>query len=664
MDYEKIFEKAFENVTDKYPCSDHVTAFRNVIERTEKMKQNKELIKTEEKHLVEITVPSDAQKKRSKAPLIAGVSVLAAAAIGGVTALGMFGGLRSTEISPLSGSTDVSATEEQTDISEAAETKSDEIINQISEEAADFYDGSSDITIRVPDKTTPLDLTVRNPDYTVKVNWFAFDGLTFIFGYDVTYASPDTQDRPSVSFSDLINENEGWGRLNHYDSECISVDGDTSSYIGKAAFNRMVSGEALSIYFRNDDSDNYEELVNEREAAVNLFLPANPDIWEYRVGKDIDISNTENFRLRTIFAASDSVIFDISGLREPGVWLSSPELVLNDGSTVNLVNGQGSGLHTVNGVIREINRADNDRRIWHFDTDRTIDPGSISQIIIDGVKVLDLSEEKEVSTYHFNSEWFENNDRISIENSPLYTPADTWFDYDGFRVHITGYTFDTVTLRIEYEFIADSGEVSVSDIPVYLYPDKGLLFGGCADDFSRSVEGIIVCTMDIFLDEPSDSVSVGFCDTSARGARETVPSDYEKTIFTAVYNDIQKIEGEPDVKIKLGETDEANVRKFVLTPGNLSIIMDVPDISCGDDERDDTISKEPDNAWDTKLCIIMNDGSVISETAMTQPAGMPVHDGKVLKYYQFDEPIDIANVRAVYLGEIKIYGESEEETTE
>lgn len=104
MDYHAIYKKAFSAVREAYPCSDHETAFENVVKRAggsvdtqcrlpmpftdggkDKMKNDENVKRINAKDL---PAPDRSDKRRSRAPMIGGIAAGVAAALG----VGFFAG--------------------------------------------------------------------------------------------------------------------------------------------------------------------------------------------------------------------------------------------------------------------------------------------------------------------------------------------------------------------------------------------------------------------------------------------------------------------------------------------------------------------------------------------------------------------------------------------
>lgn len=161
MDHRKIFEEAFSDIETRYPFSDERTVVDNVLERAENMKKTDNNDNRDVKELYEITVPNIPARK-SRAPLIAGIATLTAAAAG----IGFFAGGSymaanmpdgAPAASPLSGAA-YSQTAEQTSTALLLEP------SEVYKDMVYYFEG-----------------------FSVQVLDASFDGMTLDIYYDIIY---------------------------------------------------------------------------------------------------------------------------------------------------------------------------------------------------------------------------------------------------------------------------------------------------------------------------------------------------------------------------------------------------------------------------------------------------------------------------------------------
>ena len=274
----------------------------------------------------------------------------------------------------------------------------------------------------------------------------------------------------------------------------------------------------------------------------------------------------------------------------------------------------------------------------------TIDIYNIESVTVAGEEIA-FSGDEASGIYGEDSEeikkMLDNYDKLrDIESSPLYTPADEWFDCDGKRVHVTGYAFDTVNLRIRYETCYDE-PIKKSSSAAYFYqitnvfPDNS---AGCSSadiSYDRAEEGIVETLQNIYSTEPVDSLEVPFGDS----------------FFSVSYNsNIPKIERE--INKEVSGSAYYRFDRFVLTPYSLSFIVT-------DGPTD--YSTEEGVAFshavsDFEVSINFADGSTKEMRGLVdEPSGIAMPDGKAYKFYQFLDPIDINKVVTITVNGWEIY---------
>jgi hypothetical protein len=184
MDFEEIFNKAFKNITVKYPCSDHETAFRNVTERAEKMKNK--------------------VNKTSRALYIiggfaAGAAVICAGAFG-LKFLAENGGLKGPDVSGGAGyHEDVTGPAETT-----AEAVNKEVTETTAEETETVTEPGGDILEAVGD-------VLEFSDMTITIESVEFDGQFIRAEFSEEYhGDPGTQPdhRIWLNKNDITSTNE------------------------------------------------------------------------------------------------------------------------------------------------------------------------------------------------------------------------------------------------------------------------------------------------------------------------------------------------------------------------------------------------------------------------------------------------------------------------
>ena len=235
-------------------------------------------------------------------------------------------------------------------------------------------------------------------------------------------------------------------------------------------------------------------------------------------------------------------------------------------------------------------------------------------------------------------------DICSIEHSPLYTPADEWYDCDGKRVHVTGYTFDGVMLRLRYETCHDyplSGDAAA--IYGYMLPNKlwdgfAYLCNGECDE-SRISEGIIAETFNVFVTSPVESLDIPFGDS----------------IFTVHKNEsVPMIEKDIDKEMSVSNGDTIHFDRLVLSSGNLGIAMSGSPYTNDYSSETGTTYLEALSGLQTVITLVNGD-TIQFNHGWNEPAGMGLPNGSGYKFYQFTDPIDINDVVSITVNDMEIY---------
>ncbi len=314
---------------------------------------------------------------------------------------------------------------------------------------------------------------------------------------------------------------------------------------------------------------------------------------------------------------------------------------------VSVENSFGVPDDQIEKLTAAVKMKDGTRLVPHLDS-FIVDPDSDTRwLIYEFDEPIDISEVEEGSFHNFyfyGEDWEETKRMIDnyekirdIESSPLYTPADEWFDCDGKRVHVTGYAFDTVNLRIRYETCYDysvKGLDAYYNVPNRFPNGSASVFGGEIHE-ERADEGIVEMLVTCIADEPTDTLEVPFGDS----------------YFTVSYNSvIPRIEREINKEV----SGSVNYRfdRFVLTPYSLSIIVtDGPTDYATDEGVEFTHAVS-----DFEIAINLADGSTRKMRGLgDEPSGIAMPDGKAYKFYQFLDPIDINDVVTITVNGCEIY---------
>ncbi len=260
MDYGKLFERAFGYITEKYPCSDHETAFRNVTERAGNMKTKK--IKNKKSVVIAVS-----------AAAAAAMTVSAGAALNWDfnTAFGeLFSrrndGLPDTQVARFTEGAD-----------ESAEMRFETAKNTYTAYGFDYEKYGKE-----------LDLTFDCDGFTVDYKGMMGEGRVMYLLFDVIF-DEDTDYAPKEGYTDWepvieYDTTDGVGR--EMDNKLLSVDGNRYSYYGLLIGAENMEGKDLTVkgyglnrrrrynpteserYFENLNCDFYAEIQIDTENEV------------------------------------------------------------------------------------------------------------------------------------------------------------------------------------------------------------------------------------------------------------------------------------------------------------------------------------------------------------------------------------------------------------
>lgn len=240
MDYRKIFDNAFSGLYHKYHSYDNDAICEKVFERAEimeKEKKNNNVQRIDARDLPTGDMPGE--KLRSRAPLVAGISVTAAAALG-ITALGT-GIVKLPQFVPLSEGGNAAYHAEQ----EAAQT-SDQVYSDMNVETVTEAENIFDLG-----------------DVTVKVLWWQYDGNNFSMEYDLIFnGNTDVKNFPGIDYNRVSPMfGEGWENGDYYslmsdDTSCsVHFNGKTKSFMPECEFWFMDLEDSYSRYAGEKDNN-------------------------------------------------------------------------------------------------------------------------------------------------------------------------------------------------------------------------------------------------------------------------------------------------------------------------------------------------------------------------------------------------------------------------
>ena len=622
MNYNDFFRCALSAAYKKAPMTDDDTFMSIIKERAKNMKKEN----SEHNGLVEVTTDYTEPKKSAKVlhavAGIAGAAAVLTGAVFGLKFLNEHGGLKE------GGSDDIRAGYHE-EISEPAQSEAAVTENAIiaSEDVRDKIE--IDAVGKAVNGIVPMDETVELDGVKVHFTGYEFDSVSVKFYYD-------------------IKNNE-----NGYRNSVRPIN------IGSKTF---VPGHAGSLHDNSDPDDVlhcYSVFAVEGEPQT-VRIPFGYAVFPEDFPAEPRTDEDELFAV-TIHFDEDSALRTFWG-RNIAIDENGGRVKLRDGFItpthimVSVENSFGVPDDQIEKLTAAVKMKDGTRLVPHLGSFIVDSDSDTRWLIYEFDEPIDISEVEE-GTFHnfyfYGEDWEEtkrmidNYDKLrDIESSPLYTPADEWFDCDGKRVHVTGYAFDTVNLRIRYETCYD---YSVKGLDGYDYKLLNDFPDGSAHPFvgdickDRADEGIIETLQSIYATEPVDTLKVPFGDS----------------FFTVSYNsNIPKIERE--INKEVSGSVYYRFDRFVLTPYSLSFI--VTDGPTGNTEEERIYSR---TVSDFEVAVKLADGSTRKMQGLgDEPSGIAMPHGKAYKFYQFLDPIDINKVVTITVNGWEIYSAENSETAE
>lgn len=333
MDYGKIFEKAFGNITEKYPCSDHGTAFKNVVERTRNMKT---------------------RNINWKKPVTVAASVAAAAAVVTVSA----GAVLNWDIASLFQSGNAAERGEREQIVDEIDKEYNVVMN------TDAVIGGTDPAREyelLGEISHTVDQTVDYENYLIHFSGYSFDGSTLKVLYDLTYKNGFEEIRQKIEQGEHRDFAPFSLWLSDEDSETLctgagggpTIDfedfGDNIPFAAEFHLRKPVTAEKGIFSFFDVRKNTDETPLDIKDAVasfeVDLTVPGvktlelDADITEtLRSGETADIYkvSVSAFGVTVYCAAADHDADIYSELAEMPVYVT-----YNDGTTAD-VSGYGS----------------------------------------------------------------------------------------------------------------------------------------------------------------------------------------------------------------------------------------------------------------------------------------------------------------------------------
>ena len=615
MDYKMFFKKAFSDIRKEHSCPDDETVVNNILERAKTMNNNNENERTYNTQAYEVQpTPTKGHKALSVVAGIAGTAAVLTGAVFGLNWLNEHGGLKEGGIESSNGAG------YHEDMTEPAQSEAAVTENAIiaSEDVRDKIE--IDAVGKAVNGVVPMDETIELDDVTVHFTGYEFDSKYAKFYYDLIYSDKDSIPLNGLSVRPMgINGIVFCGSAgdNDYDAAAIhchatiAVDGTPNSL--RVSFGRDLTDLTDRSYTADDEV--FAVTVHfDDESALRTF-------WGRNIAVDEEGGKV---KFRDGFITPTHIMVSVEnsfGVPDNQIEKLTAAVKMKDGTRL--------APHRSSFIVD----TDSDTRWLIYNFDEPID-------------INDVEEGSFHNFYFYGEDWEETKKMLDnyeklrdIESSPLYTPADEWFDCDGKRVHVTGYAFDTVNLRIRYETCYDE-PIKKTSSAAYFYqitnefPDNS---AGCSSadiSYDRAEEGIVETVQNIYATEPVDSLEVPFGDS----------------FFSVSYNsNIPKIERE--INKEVSGSAYYRFDRFVLTPYSLSFI--VTDGPTGNTEEERIYSR---TVSDFEVAINLADGSTRKMQGLgDEPSGIAMPDGKAYKFYQFLDPIDINDVVTITVNGWEIY---------
>lgn len=246
--------------------------------------------------------------------------------------------------------------------------------------------------------------------------------------------------------------------------------------------------------------------------------------------------------------------------------------------------------------------------------------------------------------------------------APLYTEADEWYDFGEYRVHVTGYTFDGISLRLGYDLVLneDCGFTSddFTEVGSYVFPVTGFessdgdifMTGGSLGGFPDIVldKYTLPTQWDWYCTEPMDEITVpivGHELVRADNCGEVIAS----YTFTAKLRDditLRKWQSGGALTDTAGNTYP--VEYINLTEKEISaIISNIPYT----DFRYEPAATVFRDLGEICVKLVLTDGREISSRLSL---GMPISNGSAYLHYSIPEIIDPENVAEIWFNDNRI----------
>ncbi|MBR1833366.1 MAG: PASTA domain-containing protein [Ruminiclostridium sp.] len=337
MDYKELYKRAFSTVRETYPCSDHETALKNVMERAKNMKKDDNVRQVKFTEIpVTYTEPKKSTKVLHAVAGVAGAAAVLTGAVFGLKFLNEHGGLRE------GGSDEIRA-----GYNEDTKTMSDVM------ESKDILDAVGDV--------------IEFEDMTATIEQVLYDGhiLRVIYRVD-SYDEDYYGDGPAGSRMEIWEKEKKSGKWlatqgggNTYD-KFLNKD----NHRNVAALHiELGNGESTEITFRHDVRP-----INDEEIAVSslqcfgtyTLYGVNSADHSYSFNEKITVTGDVLSSSMTAFAEIEQLSISPLGLKISSThnffddMVFNVDLKYNDGTVTKLVDRMNGKSKLTDSVLEDI----------------------------------------------------------------------------------------------------------------------------------------------------------------------------------------------------------------------------------------------------------------------------------------------------------------------
>lgn len=245
-----------------------------------------------------------------------------------------------------------------------------------------FYQPSCFQSFYIPpeeDRKSLTDAHVETEKCDINVNWLAFDGMTLVLQYDVTFKNGLPEDGSVVPIWAFGDNTEKPYTTHGSRVDKLGANGDTVSYIGEIVYNRVIFDEPIKIYFMDDHTWASEVFIpfDEKNTGIIVFMPEElPRIGTstYNIGKEVTLLSGKKINVESVTLGDYSVMITFDCETVFGFDTHDTYLVMNDGSIIDLDSLENKG-----GTLVE-----NSQNIYHFILSEKLNIAQVKEIYVCG----------------------------------------------------------------------------------------------------------------------------------------------------------------------------------------------------------------------------------------------------------------------------------------